>query len=63
MAYKTLLICNLVWVISLIFDKRQSAIKPGILSIKDKQVEAQQGEYNTGEFSIDLFICSIDNII
>ena len=38
-------------------------IKPGILSMEDKQVEALQGKYNIGEFSTDLFICLICNII
>ena len=31
--------------------------------MKDWQVEAQLGEFNIGEFSTDLFICSIVNIM
>ena len=54
-----------VWVISLISDNGQDTIKPGILSMKDKQVEAPKGEYNIWELSIDVSICSINigNII
>ena len=52
-----------VWVISLISDKGLGTIKPGILSIKDKQAETQKGECKIGEFGTGLPICAIGNII